>query len=108
MIRNEHHALNHLPIPSLLMVQPWRCTTRACAALQHMVFILSLEGRNLPLYLQMNPFAMLQIWGNNRQSKELNVYELCFCVVLTEMQLFAVSGRCKKIKQIISEVKHPK
>lgn len=106
MIRNEHHAFNHLSIPSLSMVQPWRYTTRACGALQHTVFILSLEGRNLPLYLQMNPFAMLQIRCNNWQSKELNVYELYFCVMLTEMQLFEVSGRFNKENQIISEVKH--
>ena len=52
----------------------------SCCSTQYSFY--PLEEGTLPALctrstLQMNPFAMLQIWGNNSQSKEeLNVSEL--------------------------------
>lgn len=64
-------------------------------------FILKKKGLYIPAALQMNPFSSLQIQDNIWQSKEeLNVSELSFSVLVTEVQLFEVSASCMREKKI--------
>lgn len=80
-----------------------RTVIMGVAVLQQTLFILSFRGRDSPWYtcstLQRNPFSTLQVQDNIWQSnEELNLSELSFSVLVTEVQLFEISARCVREK----------